>query len=567
MTRRATLFAAVLAAVAAVFSAACVSADTVADKAAKNRPRPGGTLRVGITTPGTVEPSNAYEPMGTVVASLLCDTLVQLDPVTGEPKPAIADAWVVSDSGKRFTIKLRKGVRFHGGRSLTASDVVYSLNRLASQDNASFEAKLMSPVIGYEKTHGDEPTDNARHRRELIGANVIEGQSLEIRLLQPNADFMRVLAHVATAPVSRRAAEKDPDAFARRPDCAGPYRITKNWSPSSQEITLRRHVDYYAKNKGYTAGGAGYFGTIVFKVFKDQPAAIAAYQAGVVDVTAFGADQIQAVRSLGADLEPSSRGGLEYIGLPTGQEPFDDPALRRALSMALDRPRAITAGLGGAGIPATGFLPPNVADVFESKKCGRSAPATPDVAAAKALLDSARVRVAGLKVKLYFNDEYGNRALVQDVAEQWRAAFGLDAEPTPVIWDKYLAQARSATGFDGPFRGSWRGDYAGADAYLHSLFHTSEIGDNNFARFSDTNFDRAVTRDARETADDDARRFDYRNLERILCERMPIVPVAFVHGATLVRKDAIGSAADVFNEVSSGLPALRELFSRVPAER
>jgi oligopeptide transport system substrate-binding protein len=545
---------------AAALLAGCTTSESEPPPAAKPGVTPGGVLTVGITEPASVEPSNAFEPASQLVASTLCDTLVHLDPKTGELKPAIAQSWVISDGGKRFTIKLRKGIRFHGGRKLTSDDVVSSLSRLASQDNASFQAKLLTPVIGYAEVHGDKDTDNDERRRQLLGLRVIDGSSFEVRLASPQADFMRVLAHVATAPVPRQGETADADRFARQPECAGPYRLEGEWAPKAGQIVLKRFDGYYGKNTGYTGGGAGYADTVVFKVFPDRAAAVRAYQAGEVDVAVLGADEVPAAKAMGADLVVEPRGGVEYLGIPSSLKPFDVPALRRALSMGLDRQRLIERAMGGAGVPATGFIPPTVGDVYADGSCGPATPPTGDAAAAKALVESANRPLSGLRVKLYFNDEFGNGAIAKDVADQWREVFGLETELVAQAWDNYVVKGQSNEGFDGMFRESWRGDYAGADAYVYPLFHSSGIGRDNLARFSDGKFDRALDRGARETTDDTARRFDYRNSEKTLCESMPMIPLAFATGATLVRKARLDSAVDGFTERSNGLPALRELY-------
>jgi ABC-type transport system substrate-binding protein len=254
---------------------ACTTDSSAPTRVAKNGAHPGGTLRVGITTPASVEPSNAFEPASSLIGAATCDTLVQTDVVTGELRPAMAEAWVISDSGKRFTIKLRKGLRTHGGRKLTASDVVFSLNRLASAENASYEARLLRPIVGFDLVHGDKPTDDEHKRTHLAGVRVLEGSSLEIKLTKRHADFMRIFTHVATAPVPKAAAERDPDAFSRQPDCVGPYALTGPWSPSDTTVTLRRDPRYRGRGKAHTAHGAGYADRIELLVFKDQEAALA----------------------------------------------------------------------------------------------------------------------------------------------------------------------------------------------------------------------------------------------------------------------------------------------------
>ena len=91
----------------------------------------GGLLRVGITAPGGIDPTDAYEAAGKLVSTTMCDTLVAIDPDSGQLREALAQGWVVPD-GSSMTIKLRHGVRFTSGAELQAKDVTYTLQQLVS---------------------------------------------------------------------------------------------------------------------------------------------------------------------------------------------------------------------------------------------------------------------------------------------------------------------------------------------------------------------------------------------------------------------------------------------------
>src|ERR671922_41084 len=111
--------------------------------------------------------------------------LVSFDPLTGEPRPAIAESWTVTRGGRGLFVKLRDDVRFHGGSLLTADDVAFTLSRLASQEFASASATLLAPIAGYGFVHGDDDTESARARRELIGVGVADRRTVEITLAEP----------------------------------------------------------------------------------------------------------------------------------------------------------------------------------------------------------------------------------------------------------------------------------------------------------------------------------------------------------------------------------------------
>ena len=525
--------------------------------------RTGGTLRVAIAQPGSIDPGNAHDAAGRLVVQTMCDPLIQFDPITGEPKPAIAESWQLSDRGKKLTLRVRRGAKFSNGDDVTANDVLFSLSRLASADFASFESDLVAPVIGYPFVHGDEDTDNEDLRRSLRGIKVIEGNSLEIELVTEFAPFIRALGHPAASPVPREEAEADPQGFESQPICAGPYRMSAPWKPGDSKIVLERSPEYNAQNAAYTAGGEGYADKIEFSVFAEPAARLDAYNGGSVDIAEVPADRLAEVRAQhpGQVIEVGAP-GIEYVGLPAGDEVFKDARVRLALSLALNRRGISDSVYGGSRAPATGFLPPILGeDLYREQACP-AATADGDLDRARALMEEAGRPLAGRKVTFSFNDEFNNRGLAEAVAAQWRDAFGFEVELQAVPWQDYLTTGIGAQGFSGAFRVSWAATHPVADEYLAPLFSSEGIGKANFARFSDPDFDRRLRFFARRALDEEERALEYRRLEDLACGLMPMIPVTFDVDHYLVRSDVVDAPESRLMSRPNGAPALREIFLR-----
>lgn len=543
-----------------LLATACFRTESERVKKAAPDARPGGTLTVGIGPPGSLEPSNAFDPMGQLVIRTMCDPLIQLDPVTGVLEPAIAESWQIVDNGARFTLKLRKGVRFTNGQELKADDVVFSLSRVADREYASSVAELLRPVARFEEIHGEVETDNEELLKKLGGVRATEAYGVEIELKEPRADFIRVLTHPLASPIPKKKVTADPDAFARKPICAGPYRMVDAWDPSKSSIKLERFRGYYGKNLAFTRGGAGYPDRIEFRVDPNADAAYAAQRAGNSDLAEVPAFRVGEVRSNPGYSQVTSP-TLEYIGLPIRSEPFNDRDVRIALSQAIDRKALVNSVFGGGRLPATGFLPPSVGDVYRTNSCALEVPAQGALDAARSRLQQKAVSLAESKLKIYFNDEFSNRKMLEAVAASWKAAFGLDSELVPMSWDDYLARASGQSPFDGAFRMSWAAEYPSPDRYLFPLFGSGSIGQNNFTRFSNETFDRLLRRSARRAETEADIRVEYRRLEKIVCQQMPVVPLTF--GAREYVADArVGSATGSFGDVTTGEPAVRELYVR-----
>lgn len=522
----------------------------------------GGTFTVATQRPGSIDPTNAYDEAGRLIVQTLCDPLIQLDPVSGELKPAIADSWALTDRGRKLTLRIRKGARFSNGESVTADDVSFTLSRLASADFASFESDLVARVEGYADVHGDTDTDNAELRRSLSGVRVIEGNSLEITLAGEYSPFIRALAHPAASPVPRGPAEEDPIAFERQPICAGPYRVAAPWHPGEDRIVLERSEHYNARNAGYTAGGRGYADRIEFALYDDLNAQLDAFRAGEVDVAEVPGERAGELRaSLGAQLVEAVTPAVEYVGVPADDEPFRDPRTRQALSLALDRRAIVAAVDGGAHVPATGFFPPTLGDALHREDACEAVRPTPDVERARSLLDEAGVSLKERTLTFTFNDEFDNRAIVDAVAAQWRAAFGVGVELVAMPWQEYLSKGTGSEGFDGPFRVSWAPTHADPDRYLAPLLSSEGIGVANFGRFSNPQFDRVLNFSARRALEEEDRVIEYRRLEDIACREMPLIPVTFDVDHYLIRDHLAAPDRRLMN-VTSGAPSLREIHLR-----
>jgi oligopeptide transport system substrate-binding protein len=508
----------------------------------------GGTLRVGITTPAGVDPGNAYEPMSDLIARTLCDPLISADPKTGTLRSSLVSTWVISDNGQRLVLRLRKGIRFSDGSRVRADDVAFSLSRIASADYAGAAAERLSAIDGYAQIHGDDDAASDRDRKRLRGVRVLDGESLEITLVRRQADFLRLLTSPLVTPLSRKASEHDPRAFAAKPVCSGPYALTAPYQPGNSVITLARVPGHVAVDASLTRGGAGYADRIEFRISPD-PASL--QRAGQVDVAAADpSDTARVVEGPGPL--------LDYVGFPTNIGPANgSKVVRHALALALNRTALVAAVYPRTRTVATGFLPPTTLPVFGTG-C-TDLPVSGDVPRARQLLSALNINLADQRVKYLVNDDGRNVALAKAVAAQWKSALGLTATVTPVPFDAYLTQVGRSTG---PFRFSWSTPYADPDGMLFPLFATDRIGKDNASRYSNPDFDRTIVRQAREAPDAADRQLEYRHAEQLLCADLPMVPLTFSLSRYLVA-DGV-KPASVWVDRTNGQPLLRELSARTP---
>jgi oligopeptide transport system substrate-binding protein len=534
----------------ALLAAGCSTDEGPALKAADPAAQAGGVLRIAATTPGSVDPGNVYEPAGELVARTLCTPLLGTDPETAQIVPGIVESYIVSDGGTTLTLRVRDDVVFSDGTPLTAQDVAFTLSRIASADYASTSAERLSAIDGYPEVHGDVPTESDLDRRRLRGVRASDEQNLQIELREPLADFVRVLTSVLTAPVSQAAAARDPKGFARQPLCVGPYALAEPYEPGDDALRLVPSEAYTPVDTALTRGGQRYPDAIEFHFFGDEATAAAAVAAGAVDVAPARPQDVAGVRSGPGPV-------IEYLGLPTSAEGFDDPRVRRAVALALDRDALVSRVFPGTREAADGFLP-------ETSELDDACPALPprgDVEAARSLVADVGVDVTVAPVPFYFNDDFRNADLVAEIARQLRDVFGITVVPEALTYAEFLAKGTGSSGFDGLFRFSWSQPYSDVDGYLHPLFSSDRIGRDNLSRFSDPDVDRTIDRIAREAEDDADRELGYLRVIELVCEQMPMVPLTTSLSRWLV-SDRVGSAVGEVVDGSTGQLLVRELYLR-----
>ena len=524
----------------------------------------GGTLHVAMTTPAGLDPLDAYEPNAQLLVPLVCETLVNLDPTTGELRAGLAKRVQVSPDGSTVTIELFDDVISHDGQPFDAEDVSGSLTRLAAPTNASRMRSLMSEVAGYDKLAEDLLGEG---EQVLLGVQVLTPHSLQINVAGKNGQgLLRTLAHPATAPVSVDWEAADHRLARQHPRCAGPYQPAEPFEPGDDAIVLTRFDDYHGHNATYLGGGA-LPDRIEVMVVADDQAALNAYLDGDVDVTRVPEDLLDQLGTAADDLVSGDAPRAEFVGLPASSSgPFGQADVRLALSLALDREQINREVYDGARRVADGFYPPALGVYHREGSCAATVPARADRVRAKQLMpadDLAALQDAPIIFAV--NDDPVAVALAEEVARQWADTFDLQVDVQPEAWQAYQRTASTGLGFDHPFRVSWSAQAADPipttldpATWVEPLFHSGQTTLANWARWSHRPFDLTYERDARTQATFDGRVDWFQQLEDTLCEQLPILPVVFGRNHWLIRSTRWQPARDNWLD-TTGTVVLREM--------
>ena len=405
------------------------------------------------------------------------DTLVQPGPDL-QMEPALAESWEISDDNLTWTFTLREGVTFHNGRALTADDVVYSYNR------------IMDPDVG---------AANAFRFASIDEVVAVDDLTVEISLTRPTPNLLVNIGGFKGMAIVPQEIVED-GSIDSTPVGTGPFRFVSQ-SPD-QGILLEANPDYWRADEGLP-----HLDGIRFVQIPDATVKLTNLQTG----EAHWIDGVppQDLESLEGDsdvvLQRVPGGDYHYFALNQEREPFDNPDVRRAIAMAIDRDVITEAAQFGAATPNQTAIP---ASNFWATDY---APFTPgDLEGASALLEEAGV--SDLTIEFMVSSEFPETVTQAQVIASQLAEIGVTVEISDVDFGTWLD--RQGQGDFDAFMLSWVGNIDPDDFY-YAQHHTD--GTFNFQGYSNPEVD-ALLDDARVETDQDARKALYDEAAQLIVD-------------------------------------------------
>lgn len=542
------LIAALLLAVASFGLAACGS-DSDSGSSDSGELVEGGEITISQTSqPDYLDPAlsytvNGWEPMWIVYTPLL--TYAHEEGEAGaELIPGLAeDLPEISEDGKTYTLQLRDGLTYSDGQDVVASDFEHTIKRVLNLESGglSFYEQIEGATDYLQK--GDPEGDITG-----IEADDKTGE-ITIQLVEPSADFSNILAMnfagLVPGDTPFKNLTEDP------PPGVGPYVLTE--SVPNRQFVMERREDF--ADLGIEGIPPGHVDKITTQIIKDQ-----AQQ--TQDVLNNELDYMQDPPT--ADLKPTVTAevgpGTEnqrYEEFPTSstyyffmnvqEEPFDDPEVRKAVNIGLDKV-ALARLFAGELEPGCSFLPPGFPgydEALDTTDCPWGDPnAAPDVERARQMIEDAGA--AGTEITVYGNNDDPTDKVTQEYAEQLND-MGFDATPKILdggVYFQTIGNAKTApqTGFL-----NWFSDYP------HPLnFYFLVDGDSiqptnsqNPGNVDDPKINETIDELRLET-DIDAAADQWAELDRYLVENAYVAPYGHRKLATFV-SDRIDFESTVFH--------------------
>jgi ABC-type transport system substrate-binding protein len=468
---------------------------------APGQPRLGGTLRIKpfikVLKP-ELDPAN-YSLY--FLFEQLYDGLVRLDN-NYNIVPSLAEYWVISGEGRICTFTLRKGVRFHHGREMTADDVKFSLERLLRKDTGVFYAQyFLSKVVGAEAFWAGKAA-------EVTGFRARDRYTFEIEWKDPYVSGLYLLSMPFCKILPRDLVQSEGRSFFLKPSGTGAFRFGNYLRDSRLDIVgarLERNPDYF--------GEVPYLDAVEYSTLftVDQ------FMRGEADIIPLESEALAAGR-----YQVLENNSLEifFLGMSCQIPPLDRKEVRQALAFALDKTKLARAGYSIASVPQVihNYIPADLPGFFPLE-----GPERPNLEKAARMLKEAGFPAGkgfpeltlcfvmpGMRLDLRFYQELRSQL----------AALGIGLKM------KHFRTLEDLRAYGKPRLSviDWRMDFPDAENIVQPLF-ASEAGVNRaFMGYSSRTLDGYLAASEVE-AGWEKRTGLFRKMESILFEDVPAVPL------------------------------------------
>jgi peptide/nickel transport system substrate-binding protein len=476
------------------------------------QPRPGGTLVMVHTDPGTMNP--LLEGGWPHFPRMSYNGLIDYDP-QGKIVPGLAASWKVSPDNLTYTFQLRPDVKWHDGKPLTADDVKFTFDKIFDPKVAS---RLAIYFQGVKEVQASNPS------------------TVVFVLKEPDPTF---LPNLWSGIIPKHIWEKEDFAKSQYnviPVGSGPWKV-KEWV-RGDHMTFEANKEYF--------GGKPYLDRIVMKVIPDATVAYAALEKGDVHYVPFkgvvGGPPYQLVdrlkQSPHLEVNVYEVSSMQRLFFRNDKPPFNNLKVRQAVAHAIDRKFIIQKLLFGYGQPAHSEVPPAMKEAYNP-----NVPQYPyDVAKANALLDEAGLRRGpdGVRFKTHIYGTPGVRQIMSEILKEQLKAVGISADIVINEWTTYYNAIRNTRTIDGVFS-------------IFSLptipdptteaprYHSKEIrsGGFNYLFYSNPRVDTIIDESTR-TLDRERRVKLFQEYQDILARDVPMIPLYVLAGVDVWNRNFAG---------------------------
>lgn len=511
-----------------------LAAPAVPAQAAPDAPAATQLERGNGPEPSTLDAHRCQEVACGNVLRDLYEGLVTED-AQGRLVPGIAERWTVSADGRTWTFALRPGLRWSNGEALDAAQVVASFRRAFAPATAAPFGEL------FDALDGAQAVQAGRRPPQQLGVSAPDPRTVVFRLTR-SASLPALLTLPIAFPVYLPAVERHGAQHTQpgRLVSNGAYRLA-SWTPQANLVV--------EKNPQFHDAARVALPRVRFHVTEDAAAELQRFAAGDLDITEVVPPQpLPALRArFGEQLRLSPYLGAFWLGLNTTQPPFRPAcasarcaeqalALRRALTLAIDRDKLTRYVTGLGETPAYGIVPPGIAGYAPAAMPWATWTQAQREAHARALYRHAGYSPERpLVLELRYNTSTPHRRLSLAVAAMWKQTLGVQVRLRNEEW-KVFVQNRKQRAITQAFRGGWIGDLPDARNFLAAFANDGPL---NWMGYDDAGYRERLAR-ADAAATEAARNAWLRAAEQRLLNDNAAIPLYFYTSKHLVSRRVRG---------------------------
>ncbi|HFP9307401.1 ABC transporter substrate-binding protein [Raoultella ornithinolytica] len=466
-------------------------------------------VRNNGSEPASLDPHKVESDVEFNIISDLFEGLVSVSPA-GEIQPRLAEKWENKENTV-WTFHLRPGITWSDGTAITAQDIVWSWQRLVSPLTAS----PYSSYPGNMHIVNAKEIAEGKKAPETLGVKAVDDATLEVTLTQPNAAFLAMMAHPSLVPIDKVLVNRFGEQWTKPEHIvtSGPYKLSA-WVVN-ERIVAERNPRYWDNQH-----------TVINKVtwlpIHSEAADVNRYKAGEIDIVyTVPINQFaQLKKTMGDQLNVSPQLATYYYEFNTTRPPFNDPRVRLALNMALDKDIIAEKVLGQGQRPAWLISQPDIGGVKLQNPEYASWPREKRIAEAKKLLSEAGYSDSHpLVFNLLYNTSESHQRVAIAASSMWKKNLGVEAKLQNQEW-KTMLDTMHTHNFDA-VRYAWIADYDDAATFLNN-FRTGDS--ENTSQYSNPAYDEAL-KNAAKASDGVTRGKYYQQAEDLLAKDVPAVPV------------------------------------------
>lgn len=475
--------------------------------------------------PTSFNPSIGFDEASYDPLNNLMEGLTRLDE-EGNPEPAVAEDWDVSDDGLEYTFDLREEATWSNGDPVVAEDFEFAWKLMLDPetDPPSPAAFLAHFIEGAEDfNEGDGSADDVEIEAE-------DDHTLTVTMRAPTGFFPDLVSNPVFFPVNHEVAEDDPEWHAEADTFVanGPFKLD-SWDHDDEFVMV--------KNDEYWDSDAVNLDKVHFAMVNDSDTQYQMFESGELDTAGLPSELSDELID-GDNVFIGEQGGLEFYRFNVDEEPFQNENIRKAFAYAIDR-QEIAEYIEKDGVePAYGFVSPGFMDPDdEDFRDVNGDLVEMDVDKAQELLEEGMEEEGYDKlpdVTLSFNTSDSIKDVAEAMQDMYKENLDIEVELENQEWEVFSEEQEN---LELQFsRSSFINDYNDPVNMLESFITDSSM---NRTDWSNEEYDDLIDKGRAEPDEDD--RWDYLyEAEELLAEEMPIMPIRYYNRVVLEADDVSG---------------------------